>query len=273
MKRTIAIVATVVGFYSATHAMLPIQDMSKYSIGIDYSGMWRGEEITKQNIPGHESAHHLNVHYAPLPYLQLSVGFGAASFSVDTFTVDTLQRQFKGTYNFSPSLGISAYSPFLLKKLLRVTAGVKAYFLYSRNKEKSFVYSGPLVNPSAGAIVSLGEYIDIEAGVRGNIIFGRMQQMGGAAVNFSNGQTVRTYLSAMMHTPSEGAYFIVDFDASPNIDLDWSKGPAESSIGISVGLILRQSKDKLAKKMIDDPSFPGYKNLQKKTEEMEKEMK
>ena len=270
MKRLTALFMMIAGLWcSPAYAVLPVEGMSPTSLGVDYSGMWRGEKITKRNIPGHESAHHLNLRYAPVPYVLLSLGFGAANFTVDT----SLQTQFKGTYNFSPSLGFSLYSPFLIKKTLRVTAGAKAYYLYTRNKEKSHIYSGPFVNPEAGAVVSIGEYIDLEAGARGNMVFGRMQENREPALNFSNSQRIRAYLSAMIYAPSEGAYFLFDFDASPKIDMDWSRGPAESAIGITVGIILRQNKDKLRKKLIDDPDFPGYREMQKKTEEMEQELK
>lgn len=266
MKKTFALFMMIAGL---AYAVLPVEDMSSTSLGVDYSGTWRGEQITLRNVPGHESAHHLNLRYAPLPYVLLSLGLGAANFTVDT----CLQTQFKGTYNFSPSLGLSLFSPFLIKKALRVTAGAKTYYLYTRNKEKSHIYSGPFVHPEAGAVVSIGEYIDLEAGARGNFIFGRMQENREPALNFSNSERIRGYFSATIYAPSEGAYFILDFDASPKIDMDWSKGPAESAIGITLGVILRQNKNKLRKKLIDDPEFPGYREMQKKTEEMEQELK
>jgi hypothetical protein len=270
MKKIISMFAMAVGLAVVTaYAVPPIEYLSSTSLGIDYSGMWRGEKITAQDVPGHESVHHLNVRYAPVPYVMLSLGFGVASFTVDAYR----QTQFKGNYNFSPSLGLGVYSPFLLKKALRLTAGANAYFLYSKNEDKSFIYSGPFINPSAGAVFSLGEYLDLEAGARWNFIFGRMQHSGGTQTDFSNRETLRAYISATMYAPSEGAYMLVDFDASPDIDLDWSKGPAESSIGIAVGIILRQKNDNLSKKTINDAEYPGFKEMIKKTDDMEKELK
>ena len=72
-----------------------------------------------------------------------------------------------------------------------------------------------------------------------------------------------------------GAYLLVDFDASPKVSMDWTNGPAESSIGISVGLILRQEKDKIARqqKMKETADYPGFKEMRKKVDEMEEQMK
>lgn len=254
-----------------SYAGIPVQDMSATSIGIDYSGMWRGEKITSANVPGHESVHLVNIRYSPGPCFLFSVGFGGAAFTVDTCR----QSQFKGTFNFSPSLGVNLYTPYFVRHALRVTAGVKANYLYTRDTDKSYLYSGPFVTPGAGVIVSLGEFIDLEAGARGDFIFGRMQKGNNSPVNFSNKEQMRAYFTAMLHTPSEGAYLLIDFDASPEVNMDWSNGPAESSIGISLGLILRQEKDKIAKqrKMKEDADYPGFRAMQKKVEEMEDEMK
>jgi hypothetical protein len=269
MKRTVALFVMIAGLAFTARAGLPVQDLSSTSIAVDYSGLWRGEQITKQKVPGHESVHHISVRYAPLPFIVLSAGVGGANFSVDTCQ----QKQFKGGYNFSPALGVNFYTPFLLKKKLRFTAGVKAHYLYTRNADESFLYSGPFVAPSAGIIVSLGEYVDLEAGARGDIIFGHMQSGSATPQVFSNSEQMRTYVSIMLHTPAEGAYLTVDFDASPKVDMNWSNGPAESSIGISVGFILRQQKDLLLNKSKENADYPGFKEMEKKIEEMEKTMK
>ena len=270
MKRLSAsLFAMIAGLAFTASAGLPVQDMSSSSIAVDYSGLWRGERITQRNVPGHESVHLINVRYAPLPYILLSVGVGAANFSVDTFH----QVQFKGGYNFSPALGVNFYTPFFLKKTLRFTAGVKAHYLYTRNTDKSFVYSGPFVAPAAGIIASLGEYVDLELGVRGHFIFGHMQRGSETPKVFSNKEQMRSYLSVMLHTPSEGVYLMADFDASRSADMNWSNGPAESSIGISVGFILRQQKDRLSRKVTENKYYPGFKEMEKKIEEMEKNMR
>ena len=262
---TLSLMAAAGLFFSA-YGGLPVQDMSPTSLALDYSGLWRGEKITKQKVPGHENVQLLNLHYSPVPYCAFSLGLGAARYSVDTVR----QTQFKGTYNFSPSLGITLFSPFLLKKILRFTAGAKAYYLYTRNRDRSYLYSGSFMTPGGGVLVSLGEYVDFGLGVRGQLISGRMQKGREPALDFSNSQTMRTYFTAMIHSPSEGAYFLIDFDASPKIDLDWSNGPAESSIGISVGIILRSSKEKIMPKTMD---YPMQRELEKKLEDMEKELR
>ncbi|MGA2507147.1 MAG: hypothetical protein ABSF80_06705 [Chitinispirillaceae bacterium] len=271
MRKTVQTLMTIMALSALSYAGIPVQDMSSTSLGIDYSGMWRGERITSANVPGHESVHLINVRYSPNPYCLFSIGFGGANFRVDT----SRQVQFKGTFNFSPSVGANFYTPFFARHVLRLTAGVKANYLYTRDADKSYLYSGPFVTPGAGIVVSLGEFIDLEAGARGDFIFGRMQKGSDSPAGFSNKERARAYFTAMLHTPSEGAYLLVDFDASPKVSMDWANGPAESSIGISVGLILRQEKDKIAqqRKMKEDADYPGFKEMRKKVEEMEEEMK
>jgi hypothetical protein len=269
MKRFSALFAMIAGLAFTAGAGLPVQDMSSSSIAVDYTGLWRGERITQRNVPGHESVHHINVRYAPFHYFMFSVGIGGANFSVDTCQ----QVQFKGGYNFSPAIGVNLYTPFFLKKTFRFTAGAKAHYLYTRNADKSFVYSGPFVAPAAGIIASLGGYVDLELGARGNFIFGHMQRGSETPKVFSNKEQMRGYLSVMLHTPSEGAYLMADFDASRGADMNWSNGPAESSIGISVGFILRQQKDRLSRKVTEDKYYPGFKEMEKSIEDMEKNMR
>jgi hypothetical protein len=261
----------ICGVSGAVYAGLPVQDLSSASLAVDYSGMWRGEQITAAKVPGHESVHLVNVRYAPAPWFLLSCGIGAANFSVDTFR----QTQFKGSFSFSPAVGVNFYTPFFLKKTLRLTAGAKANYLYTRNRDKSYLYSGPFVTPGAGLIVSLGDYVDLEFGGRGDFIFGSMQKGGDNAQSFSNRERARAYCTATLHTPLEGAYLLVDFDGSPKMNLDWSNGPAESSLGISVGLILRQPRDRVVQqqKAKEATDYPGYKEMKKKINEMEEELK
>jgi hypothetical protein len=54
--------------------------------------------------------------------------------------------------------------------------------------------------------------------------------------------------------------------------LDWANGPDESSLGVSVGIILRQPKDRLSRQLKDNVDYPAFKEMQKKIEEMEKTM-
>ncbi|MBN1128213.1 MAG: hypothetical protein JXA71_04470 [Chitinispirillaceae bacterium] len=269
MEREFLLSAAAALLATCAFAGSPVQDLSSSSIAVDYSGVWRGAEITALKVPAHESVHHVNVRYAPLPFLMLSAGLGGANISVDTCQ----QRQFKGGFNFSPSLGLALFTPPLIKNRLRVTAGAKAHYLYTRDQSESFVYSGPVVVPHAGVIVSLNGFVDLEAGGRGLLMLGRMQEGGGAAQEFSNAEQKRAYLSVTLHTPAEGAYLSFDFDASPGIDMDWAGGPAESSIGVSVGVILRQPNDKMSRKMSENEDYPGFREMEKKIEEMEKSMR
>jgi hypothetical protein len=267
MKQNIKISIVVWTFSALSFAGLPVQDFSLTSIGVDYTGLWRGETITKLTVPAHENTHHLGLRYAPVKYVAFSLGLGIANYTVDTIH----QTQFKGSPSISPSFGFAAYSP-IIASFLRFTLNVKGYYLYCENKNKSFLYSGPFTAPGAGVVLSLGEKVDLEAGARGIVILGEMSKSGESTANyFSNNNMARGYLTLVMHSPSEGAYCMLDFDASPSIKMDWSDGPFESSISLTLGFILRA--DNRFKKTGTEATYPGYEELKKKIDKMEKEMK
>jgi hypothetical protein len=271
MKRLVTIMILLGGLLSQLFAALPAQDMSLMSLGIDYSGLWRGEVITQNEASAHERVQLLNFRYAPLPYLMVSLGFGVADYSTDTYN----QTQFTGDFGFSPAFGLDCFSPFFLDKKLRITAGAKGYYLSSESADKSISYSGTFVHPGVGVIFSPTDQIDIEAGGRGLLIFGTIKGPGDATGDFSAKNTGRGYLSILLHMPSEGAYCAIDFDASPDVSsditTDWSHGPAEASVGITVGFII--SKKKEVADLKTDAAFPGYKKLQKEKDDLEKDLK
>jgi hypothetical protein len=266
MKKVIPLFVMVIGAFFISFAGLPVQDMTFKSLGLDYNGQWRGEQITLKAVPAHENIQLVNFHYAPLPYVMVSLGVGVAAYSVDTCN----GRQFTGDFGPSPSAGIDLYSPFFVYNMLRITAGVKANYLYSKNSAETYLYQGAFVSPGAGIIFSANDYIDIEVGGRGLLIFGQMEQAGVAPSNFSNKERARGYLSFLFHSPSEGAYFAFDFDASPAISADWSKGPAEASLGITLGFVLSKRKEKIDPKT--DALFPGFKEMQDREDQMKKDM-
>jgi hypothetical protein len=263
MKRMVLLIA---GLCSIASAGLPVQDMSLTTLGLDYNAMWRGERITNANVGAHENTHFMTLHYSPIKYVALSGGLGVANYIVDTYQ----QVRFCGSFALAPAFGLDLYSPRFFKELFRVTAGGKGYYLNSRNSARSFKYQGFFINPCVGLIATVNSTTDIEAGVRGHLIAGRMSEGETNTQDFSNINNIRLYGSVLIHTPAEGIYFIFDFDASPEFSTDWSKGPEESSIGFSVGCLLRKKEEKSTIKT--EIIYPEYRNLQKKKEEMQKEI-
>jgi hypothetical protein len=267
MKHSIFAVMAVCALSAITFAGLPVQDFSLSSIGIDYTGLWRGETITKSTVAAHENAHHLGLCYSPVKYAAFSLGLGIANYTVDTVGL----TQFKGAIGISPSFGLDLYTP-TIANFLRIAAHAKGYYLNCENKSRSHQYSGPFLSPSAGAVFSVTEKLDLEAGARGLLVFGEMSRSGESTANyFSNNNRVRGYFSAILHSPYEGAYCVFDFDASPSIQSDLTDGPFESSLSLALGFILRT--DKRFKKTTTGSTYPAYEDLKKKLDEMEKEMK
>jgi hypothetical protein len=274
MKNYLTILAAIIGLSSLSYAGLPVQNMSSGSLALDYNGLLRGATITKQKVGAHENAHTMNFSYAPIPWLVLSAGLGAASYSVDTTPLDAGHSIFyNGRFGFAPVFGISGYTPYLAGSLLRVTAGARGHYLNTTDKTKQFGYGGLFATGGAGLIFSIGSIVDIELGGRGFFILGEMQKKGDTVQGFSNNNIPRGYLSVTLQTPLEGGYITVDFDASPEFSGDWSRGPAESSIGITAGMIFRSRTGVEKSKTVDDSHFPNYKDLEKKVENLQKELK
>lgn len=274
MKKCISIFAMMVVLFSLSYSGAPVQNMSPASLALDYSGLWRGETITTQKIGAHENAHLFSVRYAPIAYLLLSAGLGAAAYSVDTNMTDGTHKVFyNGGYGLAPSFGINAFSPYLFPKILRVTAEAKGYYLSTTEKTENYEYSGLFATGGAGLIFSIGSSVDIEVGGRGFIIVGEMQKKGDSVQAFSNNEPARGYLSITIQTPLEGGYISLDFDASPAITGEWTRGPSEASIGITAGVVLRGRTAVEKTKPIDEKNFPNYKNLEKKSENLLKELK
>lgn len=267
MKHSISGFMAICALSATSFAGLPVQDFSLSSIGIDYTGLWRGETITKSTVPAHENTHHIGLCYSPAKYVAFSLGLGIANYTVDTVGL----TQFKGTPGLSPSFGLDGYTP-MIGNFLRMAVHAKGYYLNCENKSKSHLYSGPFVTPSAGAVFSAAEKLDLEAGARGLLILGEMSRAGESTASyFSNNERVRGYLTVILHSPYEGAYCVLDFDASPSIQSDLSNGPFESSISLMLGFILRT--DKRFKKTTTGSTYPAYDELKKKLDDMEKEMK
>jgi hypothetical protein len=252
---------------SALYAHAPVQDMTRLSLGLEYAALFRGQVITKQKVPSHENIHLISLQYAPVPYLLFKLGGGAEKFTVDEYQ----GVNFDGNYGFAPTGAISLFSPFFADRMLRVTAGMD--FVYFKSEDDlDNIYSGFALNPCGGLIFSAGKRFDIELGAKGHIIAGQMEDSLGSKYDFSNRYKYRGYCRLTLHSPLEGAYISVQADASHKIDADFSSGPYEATIGISLGFILTPDRKN---KIIEDENikyFPAHKELQEKQDDMADEM-
>lgn len=262
VPRILAVAIVVVG---VSRAEFPIQDMGPRSLGLQYGLTFRGQGITSADIPSHETVHCLSLGYAPISFLALEAGLG-----LDKLTVDRNRSvQFRGEYGFSPTFGFTLVTPPLFE-ILRLMGGSKALYLNSED-DRGFSYSGLISNPFLGAVVSPSEYFDIQAGGRLHLVDGTMRGPAGTESAFANQEIARGYMAFTLKSPSEKAFLTLDFDFSPEIDMDWADGPREASVGVSFGTLLgwRAAKPEIKE---DSPYFEGFSEMKEKLKKMAEEV-
>jgi hypothetical protein len=254
-------------------AGVPNQNMSVASLGVEYCGLMRGQLITTQHVPAHERIQEIYFHYAPVEYAMISAGLGVDRLSVDQYgDVD-----FQGDYGFAPAARLSLFTPRILKKMFSITAGGDFLYLNSQDDrgDGDYRYGGPVVEPFVGLKISAGNVVDIEAGARGHFLFGTMENnKTGQSLRFSNSESFRGYLGVTLYSVAEGGYLNFYFDTSPEVTMDWSKGPSESTIGLSLGVIIHPAAtSQQVLKDRDEAYFPSYDAMKKKQDEMAKDVK
>lgn len=248
---------------------IPIEDMSRSTLGIEYKGMVAGQTITRATVHSFFKPHYLMVRYAPLPYLLISAGAGATKFS----TAEYDSTRFDGTRGVSAAIGVHGFSPRLIDFLM-ITAGTHAYLLNS--KQDDYHYTAAVADPIAGIRFLIGDMLDIEAGAKGHILYGRMNGPASKSpLNFSNNNRVRGYLSTTLHSFPGGAYMTLSLDLSPQAKSDWSDGPHEASLSLQVGALIRTRRsvaitDKKGKKV---DYFRNYDKMKEQQEKMADEVR
>lgn len=248
-------------------AKSPINHMTPYSFGIEYTSYWRGQIITEAEVPSHEQIWQVALNYAPVEYIHILCGFGADRFEVDRYK----NLRFKGNYGFSFSVGIHANSPAFAAKVLRITAGLDFLYLNSED-DYDFKYLGPVLDPCIGLLVHAGSYIDIEVGAKGHFIVGTMKDLEtNSSSVFSNNEIARGYFNLTVISPN-GAFIEFICDASQRAQKDFEDGPYEAGIGFSVGAIFKTEKSKRRLTKEKSEYFPDYEDMKKKQEKMAKEI-
>jgi hypothetical protein len=252
----------------AATAGVPIQDMSTNSLGVEYYGLLRSQKITKEAVRSNERVQIVHLHYSPIQYALITLGIGGSRFSVDEWN-DT---EFQGNYGFAPSAAVALYSPRFAYDVVSVTAGAQ-YLYFTSEDDEGYRYRGSVLDPFGGLKFSAGRYLDIEAGVRGHFLLGKMQDDNENESAFGNVYDLRGYFSITAHSPATGAYLAFNGDASEDISPTWRNGPKEGSLGIALGVVLRSHGFAARKpEERDNKYFPAYKDMRKQQEEMEKEI-
>jgi hypothetical protein len=267
MVRRTGLVLLIVALAALLHAELPIEDTDKSSLGISYSLLVRGQNITSAQVASYEHLQLMRLHYSPIPYVMISGALGADRFLVDEYN----ELQFNGRYGFTPGAGLQLYTPRFVNNLLSVTAGGEAVYLNSKDKYDNR-YRGWIVTPMGGLRFTPGDFLSVTVGARGHIIYGIMENSSSETA-FSNEEIVRGFGDITLHNGDRGVFLSLLFEASAEIGTDWSDGPVEASVGFSLGKVLRSPIVTKSDDEIQNHYFPEYKEMKKKQDKMAEELK
>ena len=258
-------VLLVIAFTVAIVAKPSPRFASLSSLGLEYQFLSRGQLITEAEVPAEELQHLWTLSYIPMEYLQFSLGGGIERFEVDPYE----ETAFEGNYGFAPAAGVALFSPAFLTSMLRVTAGYDMVYLNSR--DSGYRYSGLVMGVGGGLLLHAGPYVDVGLGARYHVIYGRMgNKEHNPKLLFSNTETLRGYIDVSLISPV-GAYAQAKADFSPKVSSDWADGPYEGSVAFAVGLIIRRAP-RAKRPTGADKYFPSYRWLQKRQDEMEKQL-
>jgi hypothetical protein len=248
---------------TAAHAQFPVEDMDGRSLGLSYTFALQGQNITESDVVSNAVLHQARLGYSPVPYLSLQAGGGINRFSVGPEG----QSRFRGDYGFSAYFGAAGYSP-ALAGLLRGTAGVDMVTLSSEDG-RGYRYSALVSNPFLGLIVSPTQFLNAAVGARFHLVDGAIHGPRAQEEVFANSEIVRGYLSLTLKTPFERAFLNLDLDVSPGVETDFSGGPRESTVSMSLGTVLgwKGKSQPSSEKPIYFPAYQEMKDKQKKMAE------
>lgn len=257
--------ALVLALAGAARAQLPVEDMDSRSLGLSYTIALQGQNITESEVVSNAVLHQVRLGYAPIPYLTLQAGGG-----INRFTVGPGDRtHFRGDYGFSAYFGAAGFSP-AFAGLLRGTAGVDMSTLSSENS-RGYRYSAVVSNPFLGLIVSPTPFLNAAVGARLHLVDGAIHGPRIEEQVFANSEIVRGYLSLTLKTPFERAFLNVDLDFSPEVDGDFSDGPRESAVAVSLGTVLGW-KGKTQPAPEKPMYFPAYQEMKDRQKKMAEEI-
>jgi len=245
-------------------AQFPLQNMGPQRLGMAYDFLTSGQDITRQNVGSQTSAHRLLIGYAPIPYAGLTLGLGIADFTTEPS--DGL-RPFEGRYGFSPSMGLRLATPAFVQEQLRVVGGATGQYLWNKDGQ-GLTYNTLVVDPDLGLQYSPFVFVDLGLGGRLHFVDGEIRSPRTANLSlFANEAVLRGYLSATVKTPAEGAFLTVDLDLSPSTDANWSRGPVEAAIHVTLGAVVGW-RNREPKAVPRSPYFPNYRDLKERQEQM-----
>jgi hypothetical protein len=263
---------SILTFLNLLLAQFPVQEMGSTILGVKANMGFRGQNITKAEVPSHEQIPSLTLGYAPYSLVLLELGLGADRFTVDEFNDGTEDREFNGDFGFSPSIGITFFSPYYVNGMLRGKAGLNTAY-WNSSDNYGYTYYGGITDLYIGALFSGSPYLDLEGGFKLHIVDGAVKVPGntGSDPSFSNSETKRIYISMTLKSPYEGVFANIGFEASPEMSNDWSNGPYEAGVNISVGMLLSWKERKMSEER-PPIYFPDYPEVRKTSDKMAEDL-
>lgn len=219
--------------FTFAYGNLPTEEMTSNSMGVGYGYLNRGINVDQLSTPLWYRAHLVTFQYAPIPSLLFTLGGGAGRI----VAADNQRKAFDGNWSFTATGGLSFISPKALG-FLSLTVG--SDFYYFTSPRNHVVFSGGIINPYGGVILSFQNVFNIEAGVKGQYVDGNIEIQNRNVQHFSAlKEPIHGYLQTTFYSKDAGLYVTAAVDASQKAKMDWVNGPLQSSFSIGIGFILR----------------------------------
>ena len=134
MKRVFKIAVFTFCLAAFSHAaVVPVQNLTPWSLAAEYQGMLHGHEGLYDFDSSALASHFLRLHYAPCFFLRFTAGIGGSHAYAEP--------SIKGTKaGFSATAGFGLYTPRLFD-FLTITAGYDGYYLKASEKQ-NYYHSG-----------------------------------------------------------------------------------------------------------------------------------
>lgn len=266
MVRNLSIIFVFVVTSMLYASGVPVNEMSKTTLGVEYKGVIAGQTITEAAVASTFKGQYCMLRYTPVSPMLFSLGIGANKFSTEEYD----STCFKGNAGLSVAAGITLYTP-TIADIIMITASAEAYLINSGNS--GYQYTALFSEERIGVRSQTGLFIDIEAGIKGHLLYGIMKEPDAdAGVAFSNENVIRGYGLALLHTPGNSAYGTFGLDVSPKVRMSGIEEWYEMAFSVQVGVLIKRkwfanNNDKNA-----NSTSGSYKEMKKKQHEMANEL-
>jgi len=278
MKKLLsAAVFTVITAVFAHGAGVPVQNMTPFSLGLEYHGTITGHPTLYNFDSSSFVSHFARLHYSPFKFLRLSGGIGGshAYNSANNPMGDNPKGRDNKT-GFSATGGAALFLPKLLP-VLSITAGYDGSYLKYGEEDTLYILNnnrdtvlinfnsygktiGKLHAPYAGLIFHPNRFMDVEIGGMYKIfevtktrtnndwtwVDDSTRILAGSVTNSVGEQIkeMRIYGSVTLHEPRSGAYLSAGASAAPKIKSEnrTNNYLTRSSMWLSIGAIIRDPR-------------------------------